>query len=166
MSAKYPNAKSKATLKLVPTKSNELRLGGVAPTDDMQPGRYLVTCETAWIESVGGQHRAVFQFRVNDGKYDGVGLRQWVIAANGGGVISPTSRYARYCALAVGRPLESDDPVNDPAQIFSRRVFLVQVGFRKTEHPKGGRSSDDRALPRKDAADYLRVHDIIERVDL
>jgi hypothetical protein len=166
MSGQYPSTKPKTSLKIVPTKSSDLRLGGVAPTDDMAPGRYLVTCETAWIESVGREHRAVLQFRVTDGKYSGVGLRQWVIAANGGGVISPTSRYARNCALALGRPLESDDPVNDPAQIFSDRFFLVQVGFRKTEHPRGGRSSDERAMLRKDAADYLRVHDIIERVEL
>jgi hypothetical protein len=114
---------------------------------------------------IGKEHRAVFQFRVVDGKHEGVALRQWVIAANGGGVISPTSRYARYCAVALGRALESDDPVNDPSQIFSGRFFLVQVGFRKTEHPKGGRSSDERAQLRKDDADYLRVHDILSRED-
>jgi hypothetical protein len=168
MSRQYPNTKSKTTLKLVSAKSNanDLRLGGVAPTDGMAPGNYLVRCETAWIEPIGGQHRAVFQFRVVDGKYDGTGLRLWVIAANGGGVISPTSRYARYCALALGRPLESEDPVNDPAQIFAARFFLVNGGFRKTEHPKGGRSSDENAKVRKPDSDYLRVHEILSREDL
>jgi hypothetical protein len=162
----YTNAKPKASLKLVAPKSNNLRLGGVAPTNDMAPGKYVVICETAWIEAIGKEHRAVFQFRVVDGEHDGVGLRQWVMAANGGGVVSPTSRYARYCALALGRPLESADPVDDPSQIFSGRFFCVQVGFRKTEKPKGGRSSDKLALIKKGDGDYLRVHDILTREDL
>ena len=157
----YPNQKTKASLKLVQgSKPAELRLGGVAPSTEMAPGKYLAQCETAWIEPVGKEHRVVLQFRVVDGKYDGVGLRQWLIASNGGGVISPNGRYARHCAIALGRPLETDDPVNDPSQIFAGRVFLVFVGYRKTEHPKGGRSSDERAHIRKDH-DYLRVHEIL-----
>jgi hypothetical protein len=143
-----------------------LRLGGTAPADDMQPGKYLVQCEAAWIEQVGKEHRVVLQFRVTDGKHHGAGLRQWVIAANAGGVISPTGRYARYCAIALGRPVESNDPVDDPGQIFSGRFFLVSVGYRKTEQPKGGRYSDQLALVKKGDADYLRVHEILEAVDL
>jgi hypothetical protein len=50
VSARYPNTQSKTTLKLVAPKSSDLRLGGVAPTDDMAPGKYLVACETAWID--------------------------------------------------------------------------------------------------------------------
>jgi hypothetical protein len=132
----------------------------------MRPGKYLVVCETTWIEAVGKEHRAVFQLRVVDGIHDGVALRQWVTVSNGGGIVSPGSRYARYCALALGRTLEADDPVGDPAQIFAGRFFLVQVGYRKTEHRKGGRSSDEKANIRKDAADYLRVHDILSQEDL
>jgi len=129
----------------------------------MQPGNYLAKCETVWIESVGKEHRAVFQWRVVDGKFDGVALPQWVMVSNGGGIVSPTGRYARYCALALGRPLNTDDPIGEPNQIFSGGVFQVFVGFRKTERGRGGKFADQLALTRKDDADYLRVHDILSR---
>jgi hypothetical protein len=163
----YRKPKPKSTnLKLVTTKPDDLRLGGVAPSEEMKPGKHLVVCEAAWIEPVGKQHRCVLQYRVVDSKHDGVGLRQRITAANGGGIISPTGRYARHCAIALGRPLEPDDPVGDPEQIFAGRKFVVFAGYRKTEHAKGGRSSDDRALARKDAADFFRVHEIISRENI
>jgi hypothetical protein len=163
---KNPHSKPKANLKLVPAKAEKLRLGGLAPSEEMQPGKYLVVCETAWVEPVGKQHRAVLQFRVLDGRHDGVSLRLWVTASDGGGIVSPTSRFARYCAIALGRPLNTDDPVGEPSEIFAGQKFVVFVGYRKTEHAKGGSSSDERALTRKDTADFLRVHDIVSREDL
>jgi hypothetical protein len=143
-----------------------LRLGGVAPAEDMAPAQYVMTCDTAWTEPVGKNIRVVLQFRCVDGKYDGVALRQWLIASDGGNIVSPTGRYARHCAIALGRPLIQDDPVNDPAEIFTGKKFLVFVGYRKTEKPKGGMASEDNALRRKDDKDYLRVHEIISLVDL
>jgi hypothetical protein len=139
----------------------ELRVGGRAATDELAPGKYLVRCETAWLEPVGKNARAVLQFTVIDGKYDGIALRLWVTASDGGGIVSPNSRYARYCALALGRPLESDDPVGDPAQIFAGQAFVVSVGYRKTERQRGGMASEENALRRKDNRDFLRVHEIL-----
>jgi hypothetical protein len=144
----------------------DLRLGGVAPCDDMTPGQYLAICESGWIEPVGKKVRVVLQFRCVDGKYDGVALRQWLTITDGGNIISPTSRYARQCAVALGRPLLQDDPVSDPSEIFSGQKFLVSVGFRKTDRPKGGMASEENALRKKDESDQLRVHEIISRVDL
>jgi hypothetical protein len=65
----------------------------------------------------------------------------------------------------LGHPLENNDPVGDPGQIFSGRFFLVQVGYRKTEKPKGGMASDGNSFRCKDDRDYLRVHDILSRED-
>jgi hypothetical protein len=132
----------------------------------MQPGKFLVACETAWLEPVGRTTRAVLQFSVVDGKHNGVALRLWVIASDGGGVVSPSGRYARFCEIALGRPLENDDPVGDPSQIFAGHFFVVQAGYRKTEKPKGGMASDENAAHCKDDRDYLRVHDILKREDL
>jgi hypothetical protein len=161
----YPNALGKSNLKIVPADGGaqvkELRLGGLAPSEDMAPGKYLVMCETAWTEQIGKGVRVVLQFRCVDGKYDGVALRQWLSASNGGNIVSPTGRYARHCAIALGRPLTQDDPVNDPAAIFAGQKFLVFVGYRKTERQRGGMASEDNALRRKDEGDYLRVHEII-----
>jgi hypothetical protein len=117
---RYRNSPRKTNLKVVPaggSKITELRLGGLAPTEDMKPGVYLAKCESAWIEPVGKAARVVVQYSLIDGKHDGVALRQWLPASDGGGVVSPTGRYARQCAIALGRSLSEDDSVNDPAAI-------------------------------------------------
>ena len=167
MSANYRKSKPTATnLKLVKAKLAELRLGGLAPTDDMQPGKYRVACEGAWIERIGSSARAVLQFRIIDGLHTGTELRQWIPAADAGGVVSPLGRYAKQCSIALGRGLDVDDPIADPAKIFAGRIFSVTVGFRKTERPRGGIASEQNAQRRKDEADYLRVHELLEREEL
>jgi len=165
-----PQNVSSPKLKLVKSKA-DVRLGGTLPTADMVPDKYLVECDTAWLEQVSKntqEHRAVIQFRVIDGKFNGVALRMWIDkAADAGGIISPTGKYARHCEIALGRPLEEDDPVDEPRQIFAGHRFSVFVGYRKSEQPKGkGRQSDDLALLRKDDKDQLRVHEILSREDL
>jgi hypothetical protein len=134
----------------------------------MSPGRYLVVCENAWLEPVGKGHRAALQFRVVDGRYDGVALRMWIDeAADAGGIISPVGKYARTCAIALGRPLEEGDPVDQPGEFFSGRRFIVFIGYLKSERARGGgQSSDERAMIRKDEEDYLRVREIISRENL
>jgi len=161
---------SSPKLKLVKSKA-DVRLGGTLPAQDMGPGKYLVLCESAWLEPVSKntqEHRAVFQFKVIDSKHDGTALRMWIDkAADAGGIISPTGKYARHCEIALGRPLEEGDPVDEPRQIFAGHRFLVFVGYRKSEQPKGkGRQSDDLALLRKDDKDQLRVHEMLSREDL
>jgi hypothetical protein len=132
----------------------------------MEPGEYTVACESAWVEPIGKGARVVLQFRVTDGPHTGTALRQWLPASDAGGVVSPMGRYAKHCAIALGRPLSVDDDLNDPAAIFSGLIFSVLIGFRKTERQRGGSFSDKNALSRKDDADYLRVHEIRERVEL
>jgi hypothetical protein len=138
------------------------------PAEDMAPGKYLVACEGAWLEPTGKNHRAVFQFRIVDGKHHGTALRLWIdSAADAGGIISPYGKYARVCRIALDRDLAESDPVAEPAAFFSGRRFVVFVGYRKSESPRGrGRQSDDLAMIKKDASDYLRVHDILSREDL
>jgi hypothetical protein len=171
VNSKYQTSQnaSSAKPKLVKPKAN-VRLGGTLPTEGMAPGKYLVLCEGAWLQPVSKQtqeHKAVFQFRIIDGKFDGVALRMWIDkAADAGGIISPVGKYARHCEIALGRPLEESDPVDEPRQIFFGRRFLVFVGYRKSEHPRGrGRQSDDLAVFRKDDADYLRAHGILSLED-
>jgi hypothetical protein len=132
----------------------------------MQPGTYLARCESAWLQPKGRSILAVLQYRLVDGKHGGVALRQWLTVSDGGGVISPTSRYAQHCAIALGRPLCNDDPIDDPAAIFAGQNFLVFAGFRKTDRPRGGMASDDNSQRRKDGTDILRVHDILSREGL
>lgn len=156
------------TLRVVKPAS-PVRLGGTLPTEGMEPGKYLVTCENAWLEPLRGKgQRAALQFRIVDGKHDGVALRMWIDGAvDGGGFVSPIGKYARVCQLALGRPLQDDDPIDQPGEFFTGRRFVVFVGYRKSERAGGGgRSSDDLALMNKDKRDYLRIHDVISREDL
>jgi len=162
-------ARSRPTLKLshLPKPPPRLRLGGVEPSEDMEPGEYKVACEGASKKSFARGLRIELKHRVIDGPHTGVGLRQW-ITVDASGVISPKSRYAQQCAIALGRPLDVDDDVNDPNSIFLGRIFLAFVGYRKTEKARGGNNAAaaEYAMTRKDAADGLRIHDLLSRVEL
>ena len=159
--------KSKPNLRLVKIKP-VVRLGGILPAEDMPAAQYLAACEHAWLEDMKKSWRAALQFRVVDGKYDGVALRQWIDnAADAGGIISPIGKYARHCWIALARELRNGDPVDEPGRIFSGHRFIVFAGYRKSELPGGrGKQSPDFALIRKDADDYLRVHEILRLEDI
>ncbi len=169
MAQSYRSAQNKSNLKVVQggaVKISNLHLGGLAPSDSMAAGQYRVACDSAWTEQIGKGVRVVLQFRVIDGPHTGTALRQWLMASEGGGVVSATGRYAKYCAIALGRPLDVDDNVGDPGSIFLGVIFSVDVGFRKTEQPRGGKASDENALRCKDASDFLRVHEVLSREEL
>jgi hypothetical protein len=109
----------------------------------MQPGEYKVSCEGASKKSFARGLRIELKHRVIDGPHTGVSLRQW-ITVDASGIISPKSRYAQQCAVALGRPLDVEDDVNDPASIFSGRIFWAFVGFRKSNKARGGNWSPTR----------------------
>src|SRR5215813_2463855 len=116
-------ARSRPPLKLshLPKPAPRLRLGGMEPSADMEAGEYTVACEGASKEPWARGLRVELKFRVVDGPHSGVSLRQW-ISIDASGVISPKSRYAQQCEVALGRPLDVEDDVNDPASIFSGRI--------------------------------------------
>ena len=164
--SKYDGPFKKANLRLLsPEKPADLRLGGLAPSPDMKPGEYVAICENAWRE-VGKKIRIVWQFRIFEGEHIGTSLRKWVMPADAGGSVSPFGHYAKICELALGRQLRADDDLNNPGAIFSGRIFRVTVGYRKTLNPKGGPYSDKNALVQKDERDHLRVHELLEVVEL
>jgi hypothetical protein len=70
----------------------------------------------------------------------------WVPVGDAGGFVSPIGRYAKYCEIALGRPLTRADDIGNPNSIFSTRNFQVQVGYSKTQHKKGGGFSDKNPL--------------------
>jgi hypothetical protein len=162
----YPTSTKKANLRLLsPEKPADLKLGGLAPSSDMKPGEYVAVCENAWRE-VGKKIRIVWQFRVIEGEHTGTSLRKWLFPADAGGSVSPFGYYVKICELSLGRPLRADDDLNNPGAIFSGRIFRVTVGYRKTLKPKGGLYSDKNTQFPKDERDRLRVHELVERVEL
>lgn len=127
------NLKSKPMLKLVgKAPATKLHLGADPPSADFHPGEYLAKCVNAWIELWRGILRAVWQFEICDGPHHGVGIRKWK-NFDLSGEVSRKSEYARACAIALGRPLEETDDINDPASIFagSASSFSSAIGKRK-----------------------------------
>jgi hypothetical protein len=148
-------------LKVVPQK--RLRAGGIPPSEDVQPGQYVVSCESAMLTTRGQHTTAVLQFRIIDGPHAGTALRQWLSVSDVSGVVSLESRYARHCVIALGGEIEPGDEL-DPSQIFPNKVFLVEAGYRLTQKI-GGSPDEEHARRRKDAKDFLRVHKILEFID-
>jgi hypothetical protein len=161
-------SKSKSIrLQVVPTKPPpEPRLGGFVPDSEMNPGIYSANCESAWLDEITKGTRAIFQFCVIGPEHEGTALRMWVQVSDAGGFVSPIGRYAKYCEIALGRPLTRSDRIADPASIFSSRNFSILCGYSKTQQRKGGAFSDKNTLIKKYPGDYLRVHDILGLVSL
>jgi hypothetical protein len=141
----------------------KLRAGGLEPSVDMAPGRYTANCAGGKIITKGRNNIVMLEFSVIEGSHAGTGLRQWISLPDVDGVVSVGSRYARQCAIALGREIEPGDDL-DPAAIFRTKTFVIEVGYRKTLKI-GGTATDANAQNRKDAKDFLRVHEIIEMVD-
>jgi hypothetical protein len=116
------------------------------PDAEMCPGIYNANCESAWLDYIAKGSRAIFQFCVIGPTHEGTALRMWVPVGDAGGFVSPIGRYAKYCEIALGRPLTRADDIGNPNSIFSTRNFQVQVGYSKTQHKKGGGFSDKNPL--------------------
>jgi hypothetical protein len=154
-----------------PLPAPKVRVGGALPDDEMGIGRYLVDCQTAWLKHVSPHSRRrtlAIQVRIAEGKYAGVGLRGWITdAIDESGTVPRAGKYARWCEVALGRPLEDGDPVGRPEEIFTGHRFVVDVGWRGTERRGGGgRQAPELARYRKDEDDFLRVLEILSREDL
>jgi hypothetical protein len=166
----YPSERDKSRPKLKLARLHakptvRLTLGGFEASDDMQPSEYKVICEGASKKDLASAIRIELKFRVIEGEHTGTSLSQW-ITVDASGVIPPKSRYAQQCAVALGRPLDTSDNLDNPASIFFGRIFKAFVGFRKSEKPRGGKSNAENAKRRKDASDGLRVHELLAREEL
>src|SRR5262249_6234655 len=98
-------------------------------------------------------------FRVLDGPHSGTALRMWLTIPEINGLVSLGTRYARFCALALGRELEPGDAL-EPEAIFPGKTFLCFVGFRKTLR-MGGPANDQNATQKKSARVFRRIHELL-----
>ena len=90
----------------------------------------------------------------------------WNIVREAEALLDMRAEWRDGGAIALGRPLTKSDAFGNPGSIFSGLNFSVLVGYSKTEKSKGGAFSDKNMLVNKYPGDYLRVHDILERVSL
>jgi hypothetical protein len=121
MATRNTSSKSKSRkLHVIPHKARAttLRLGGMEPAEEMAPGDYLVACLSAVVE----RGRVVLHYQVIEGPHTGTGLRQWITIPQSG-TISPNSRYAQQAAVALGRPVDTRDNLNNPGSIFQAQFF-------------------------------------------
>jgi hypothetical protein len=154
--------KSNSSAKLKPIRPR-LQFGGRLPSEDLRPGDYLVKCVSAWTQPRGRETQAVWQFQIADGPHRGVAIRKWMIIADAGGIVSFSGLYASYCQIALGRAVTAEDDPADIASIFAGKQFVVRVGYRRSERPRGGKAADDQV--KKDEEDGLRVHEILRRFE-
>jgi hypothetical protein len=119
------------------------RFGGRSPSEEIQPGKQVMRCTSAWCKPRGRETLAVWQFEVADGKHRGATLRKWQIIVDESGIASFSGTYANYCAIALGRPVTEDDDPTDVAAIFAGKTFVVHVGYRRSAKPRGGAPASD-----------------------
>ena len=140
MASNYNGANVASRLKLVggavAQKPKQLRAGGLEPDASMEPGEYIANCEGATVTAKGKSTIAVLEFRIIDGPHSGTSLRQWITIPDIDGSVPLGSRYAKQCALALEREIESGDDL-DPAAIFKSKTFRIEVGYRLTEKVGG-----------------------------
>lgn len=127
------------------------------------PGERSARCVRAELVRRGGKRQAVLTFEVRNPESGSVEIGTlWVEIPD---PLAPHHRYVRLVRLALGseaQPGESATP-----QAFTERRFHVRVGYRRTEKPKGrGRADDALSERKKDDRDFLRVLDILARIDL
>jgi hypothetical protein len=160
--------KARPALKLVtpaPTSPPQiLRLGGTKPAADMKPDTYSVSCIGAAVKP--GRWDVYFQ--VIDGPHTGTALYMWIPLPKIGEPLMPNNRLVKECEVALGRPLDTSDDLRNPKAIFMGRNFLVEVAWRDSEKPGGGKNNKKYGFKThwKDEKDGLRVHSLIALVEL
>jgi hypothetical protein len=138
-----------------------MQLSGLEPAADMTPGEYLAQCLSAVFQR--SKNRVVLEFTIVGGPHAGTAVTEWIPGVQG--AIQPRCRYAKECSAALGRDLEATDDL-DPTVIFKDKIFWIEVGWRKSLLPGGGKFSDELTSQRKDSRDFLRAHRVIGPGDL
>src|SRR5262249_51157922 len=138
---------------------------------------WIVRCYHGELKERGNQVQAILKFsvlgRYVDGNFrrqnEGVVLKQWYFLSEIENRedeedieldIEPGSKYGLAWALAMERPFKSGE--NPSPKAFEKKTYRVDIGFRSNT----GRTFSYRNVGRKkDESDFLRVHEIREKVD-
>jgi len=106
--------------------------------------------------------QAVLSFNVaEDAWNDGALLKMWFSFKSANDEVSPYTKFARACALALNRPIRPDDDL-DPASVFVGKKFEVEVGFSSRD--TDGNVSEANRAQRKFDGDFPRIHELIRLV--
>jgi len=133
----------------------------IAVPDDMPPRTYIAKCLGAKVEHRGYEPSLRLTFEIGDGPYKGVIQYGW-LPLREDGVVSPTSRYYQAATVALGHKPASGEDMN-PGRIFLGKWFEVRIGFSSRNRNK--EYDNAYTQEKKDDRDFLRVHEILARLD-
>jgi hypothetical protein len=129
-----------------------------------KPGKRIAECVAVETRPRGNKWQLVLTFETQDAEIG----RMWVELpkpSTSGSPFTSTCRYMRLVRLALGHEPSAEAPVH-PANVFKGLWFRVYVGYRKSTGAKGkGQLADELANEPKGEGDFLRVHDLLERVE-
>jgi hypothetical protein len=150
-------------LRAVPARrGSEFSFVAPKPALSGKPGERTAECVDARVQRRGNKTQLVLTLDTEDGQ---VG-HMWIDIPQ---PLTSTCRYVRLATLALGRTPLAGEPIHpESAGLFRGKRFRVMVGWRKSERDARGKHRFDEALALegpKDSRDFLRVHDLLERVD-
>jgi hypothetical protein len=142
-------------------KSAASEVSFVAPKPALsgEPGERLAECVGAQVNRRGNKTQLMLTFDI-----EGQGAPMWVDIPS---PLTPACRFMRFVTLALGRPPAAGEPIHPESDgLFRGKRFRVLVGWRKSQDARGkGKFDESLAARRKDSHDFLRVHDLLERLD-
>jgi hypothetical protein len=135
-----PQNESTRKLKLVKSKA-DVRLGGTLPTRDMQPGKYLVLCESAWLEPMSKATRSTepfFNSRSSIASMTaprcGCGLTRRPMP---GGLSRRLASMRGIAKSLLVAPSKRMTRLTSPAKFLPAIVFWSRLGIGSQNSPKG-----------------------------
>jgi hypothetical protein len=135
----------------------------VAPKPDLtgEPGERIGECVDARLQRRGNKTQLVLTIET-----DGQVGRMWIDIPT---PLTSTCRFMGLVTRAIGSPPAAGNPIHPESDgLFRGTWFRVVVGWRKSQRDASGKHKFDDSLAAvgpKDAKDFLRVHDLLERVD-
>lgn len=116
-----------------------------------EAGERVAECTGADVKTRGNKTQLVLTFETADGETG----HMWVQLQS---PVTSTCRYWRLVVLALGQAPEPGSPIH-PRNVFVGKMFRVRVGWRTDG------KDPETSKERKDAGDFLRVCDVLERLD-
>jgi hypothetical protein len=129
----------------------------IAPKPQLsgEPGERVATCTQARVGKVGNKVQVKLTFETDDGQLG----NHWIEIPE---QLTTNCKYMREVRVALGRDPKPGAPIH-PGTVFEGKTFRVDVGWRKS---RGKEMGDALAAEGpKDAKDFLRVHDLLERLE-
>ena len=118
-----------------------------------QAGERYAECVDAQVQLRGNMTQLVLSFETADGETG----RMWVQLQS---PITSTCRYWRLATLALGDETPAPGKPVHPKNVFIGKFFRAHVAWRTD-----GKNSETSLTGPKDAKDFLRVVDLLERTD-